>query len=410
MKKKEEYNKIKQYIINPIENGLWETTFSNNPSQPDSFVSYIYNFFQQTQQYNDYIITVLSNMYYIANPPAINQSYNIPDNYNIRIKKIIEKYNIKIIQNNLIIDEEFLFIFQSTNSRKSTILSLSKTLVNNLEKIFEELEYNGTVEKKEKRFSPKAILFQPYFFYVQIISHDLFSSTQDELNYFNRAITAYNSSHHQYSFHNNHQYEESIRMIGKAFESRLTNIYETLLRKDASHLSSIGKLKNSIESEIKNILQITNQQREYTISSISEEIYRKSKSLERTNEQKPQKIINTFKEIAKAIEKQLQHNNDDKVLFPPEIQKELENLLELRNQVSHHNTIQSTQENAISMLFSYIKVYLWWKEVSQHIQNWDGTKKEVIEEFERLKKDNSILKFKSFLEKPIYDITDFVLI
>jgi hypothetical protein len=390
--KEDEYKKIKQYIINPIETGLWETTFNLIPQEQNSFITYMHNFFQQSQQaYNaTNIITVLSNMYNITNN-TIYQSHEHSD----YIKKFIETYNIQMIQNHLTIDKEFIFISQ-THNNYIKILSLNKTLGESLEKMFTELKY-ATLEKKEKRFSPKAILFQPYFYYTQIISDDLFSSTQEELNYFSRAITSYNSSQ-QYLFNNNHQYEESIRMIGKAFESRLTHIYETLLRKDASHLSSIGKLKNSIENEVKNILENTNQQKKYTLSSISKEIYKKCKDLEKTNEPNPQTIINTFKEIAKKIENQLQ--NTDNVLFPYPIQIELENLLILRNQVSHHNTTQSTQEDVLSMLFSYIQIYLWWQEASQSIQNWDGTKKEIIEEFEELKKESRIMKFNSFLEKP----------
>jgi len=393
--KKDEYKKIKQYIINPIETGLWETTFNLIPQEPNSFISRMHNFFQQSHQIHNSSIqirTVLSNMYSIANP--IYQSYNISSEDNKYIKNFIKTYNIQMIDNYLTIDKEFIFISQTNNLIK--ILSLNKTLGENLKKIFTDLNY-ATLETKEKRFSPKAILFQPYFYYTQIISYALFSSTQEELSYFRRAVTSYNNSSQQYLFNNNHQYEESIRMIGKAFESRLTHIYETLLRKDASHLSSIGKLLSSIENEVKNILENTNQQKKYTIPSISKEIYKKCKDLEKTNEQNSQTIINTFKEIAKIIEKQLQ--STDNVLFPPQIQKELENVQILRNQVSHHNTTQSTQENAISMLFSYIQIYLWWQEASQSIQNWDGTKKEIIEEFEELKKESKIMKLNSFLEK-----------
>jgi len=441
--KEDEYKKIKQYIINPIETGLWETTFNLIPQEQNSFISYMHNFFQQSQQlYNSTnIITVLSNMYNIANT-AIHQSYNISDKDIDYIKSFIERYNIKMIQNHLIIDQEFIFISQ-TNNNYLKVLSLNKTLGDSLEKIFTELKY-ATLEKKEKRFSPKSILFQPYFYYTQIISDDLFSSTQEEFNYFNRAVSSYNNSSQQYLFNNNHQYEESIRMIGKAFESRLTHIYETLLRKDASHLSSIGKLLNSIENEIKNILENTIQPKKYTLLSLSKEISKKCQELEGENEQDSHEIINTFKEIAntlilenpsqpkkytllniskeiskkcnileknnqdtqtvitefneivKVIETQLQ--TTDNVLFPNQIQKELEKVLRFRNQVSHHNTTQSTQEDVISMLFSYIQIYLWWQEASQSIKNWDEDRKEVIKEFEKLKIDDKIIEFNSFLE------------
>ena len=392
IKQENEYKKIKQYIINPIGIGLWETTFNILPQEEDSFLSFINNFFQNPQERTysmNNIITILSNMYDTNNT---FMEYNISDKNKNYIKKFIERHKIKKNQNYLTIDEEFFFISQNNYNIK--ILSLNNTLGDNLEKICEELKY-ATLEKKDRLFSPKAILFEPYFNYVEIISDNLFDSRQEEVNYFNRALKSYNNS--EFSI-NNHKYEESIRIIGKAFESKLTHIYETLLRKDASHLSSIGKLLSSIEDELKKILENTNQQRKYTNESISKEIYHKCKELEKNNEESPQKIINIFRDIATKIKEQLK-TTENRVLFSPKIQIELDNMISLRNQVSHHNTTQSTQENAISMLFSYIQVYLWWQEISQSVQNWDGTKKEVIEEFEELKQNDEIMKFNSFLEK-----------
>ena len=380
-----EFDKIKQYVINPIEVGLWETTFIAQPLT--EFSHMINNFFQPISNQSIPLLTTLSNMYYIANP--INQGYNINAEEQKYINDFISTHKIEIINNSLRINNESCVILpysHYTYAPKIRVLSLHKTLGENLQNILNELKY-ASFEKMEKRFSPKNILFEPYFFYTSQISDSIFSSTQEELDYFKNAFDSYNNKNN----------EESMRKIGKAFESTLTRIYETLLRKDASLISSIGKLLNNIESEVKNILTDENEVKKYTLNNISQTIYKECKNLENNNEDSVQKTINVFKGIAESIEMQLKKT--DQVLFPNIIQGEIQNILELRNQVSHHNTTISTNENAINMLFSYIQVYLWWEEASQSITNWDASKKEIIKKFEELRKDKTILNFRYFSEK-----------
>lgn len=384
-----EFDKIKQYIINPIEVGLWETTFIPLPF--NNFIKMINNFFEHNSTQPISLITTLSNMYYIANP-RYRQEYNIEEDVENHIKEFILTHKIEMINNQLTINNEFFFIspYRSyTYPSKIRVLSLHKTLGENLQKILEKLEY-ASLEKMRKRFSPKNILFEPYFFYTDKISNIIFSSTQEELDYLDRAFYSHNN-------------EESMRMIGKAFESTLTRVYETLLRKDASLISSIGKLLSNIESEVKKILTDKNEVEKYTLENIQERIFKKCSSLEKENEKSVQKTIYEFREIAKNIaeNKESQLTNTDQVLFPNAIQDQIQNILELRNQVSHHNTTISTNENSINMLFSYIQVYLWWEEASQTIKNWDGTKKEIIKEFEGLKTNKEILNFRYFSEKSL---------
>ena len=399
-KLEQEYHKIKRYIVNPIEVGIWETTFKVKERKEASLFFYIKKFLNSSQlSLADEIKNILFYMYNVVHSIHNNYDFIEKDRKDF-IKELIEKYKINIYNDSIVIDNEFFFIY-SENLIYIKIFSLNKTLSENIEKILKEGEY-ASLEKREKRFSPKVILFQPYFFYTKIISHDLFYSSQEVLNYFNRALDLYmygdrSNKGRYYKFMQNHEYEESIRMIGKAFESTLIHMYETLLRKDASHFSSIGKLLNSIKAEINDILE---KKTKYTLKTVSTKISTICQKLEKNKEKETSKILNEFKNIAREIKEQLNNKNTDNVLFPNQIQQEIENVLKFRNQVSHHNTIQSTQEDVINMLFSYIQIYLWWQEASLSIKNWDGSKKEIIEEYEQLKKEMNIMKFNSFLEKP----------
>ena len=209
-----EFKNIKKYISSPINIGLWETQFIIiNPPNIHSLIKYINNSkkkYLNINQVNN-IISILSTMYNLCSDT--NHSHECQE-----IKSIIEDNKI-FIQNDIItIDKEYFFI-TDFNNNTFKILSINKNVSLKLEDIMKKIGY-AFLQSRKKVFSPKNILFAPYFFYTNIISKNIFSN-YEALDYFNRGIGHYNTQ----------QYEESMRMLSKAYEATLQIYMKLYLEK-----------------------------------------------------------------------------------------------------------------------------------------------------------------------------------
>ncbi|MBU1668753.1 hypothetical protein KKC13_10065 [bacterium] len=410
-----EIKRIEKYLENPINTGLWESTFQikSNLENQESLVKYYvekhnvtkkhtYNNFQEREYYSK-PYQVLNDI--VGTSRDFAQDAILLQKFKQEVSKIRE--NLRIENGFFISSKGIFFIKKFPNysiDRTFTVLSLNEEVITFLEKTFNDIGY-ASLQQRIKIRSEEDIYY-PYFFYTNFYIYNLLDNrsyiflNQKEENYFRESIKLHfhlleelnQPSDPLNPNYKVHSYESCMIQIGHAVEVKLREVYTYLFHKETTNIQSLGGLLSEIEKEVKSILRSNNSSLGNTTSKKGfTKIFDLCRELsQETLSDNEKKIVSALRIIAKEIEKGDKSNKqninqkENSVLFPKTIYTSIELLKNYRNKVAHPNK-PLTHLESTKMLFSYITVSLWWQEMCQKIDNWDISSEEIVKKFVEFK-------------------------
>lgn len=381
----EERGEIIEFLSNPIEKGLWESKFlwSENDGVFSKLLIKDDDYLQQkSTPYNillilDYLSKKNKEKNFHVRPLANEISSLVSkceiSDYDKYISFYEEEVESLYIGNSrIIINGKSSFVYQIPNYQNPylKILSLNREANEKIFKIFKSLNYLST-QSVRKVYSPKDILINPFFVYVDIISKDLFEDFSQN-QFFQESYKSFLSQEH----------ENSMSKIGKLCEYTLTEIYETLFREFAPDGSTIGKLHSSIYSKVKKALENPKKKNE---EANFDELYEKANNL------KGVKVIDDLKSTIRLLaellkkdqkfSKNILEKNDEEYsfvnIFPKHIALYLKKILNYRNSVAHNSGVYFGYIDNLKMLFYYISFHTWWVDTYSCI-DWKKNETEII--------------------------------
>lgn len=401
---------LKRYIKNPNEIGIWYSTFIlNHPSQNPLLQAYIDKHRSSKKFFDDkgYINNPLSFFYdisSIAQYYAIKKPDSIEDHFDKELKEIrrdIQTYgDLIIMKKGLLVIEDYP---NYPDEFHFTVISLSEKTAKSIEALFKKIKY-ASLEKQKKVFYPTKTIYYPYFSYLYfytsevLINKDYIFLSEQEEKYFLRSYTLYidatnplNTVYHDYI---KHSYENSMKMLGNALESKLKAIYSFISRLNSEDIPSLSMIQVEIEKECKKILnQELNNDNKPNKPETFTTIFQVCKEMQQhhlTDTEK--KIVEALRLIAKELQKTTKQKpkiNEPKnsILFPKKVFDHIKTVINFRNEVSHPNE-SANHDKLVSMLHAYIQISFWWEKTFKKINDCDNmSKKEILEEFIKLKKE-----------------------
>lgn len=178
----------------------------------------------------------------------------------------------------------------------------------------------------------------------------------------------------------------TISTAGQVGEECLTQLYETLHRKPVPQNMTLGALRDSISEYTKKMKKVKNS----TISNKNDaqkEIKDKITAAKTLNKQLLMHVSKILLEIDDANHKSvvarlrtLEGIENDYSVFPQLIRTNLNNLLRLRNIVSHKSIDPVGMSEALQSVYYSLSLYIWWDTQRKRI-DWSKDNREIVHQF-----------------------------
>lgn len=326
---------------------------------------------------------------------------NKPQNFfeeslNYYIKHFYEKSNFvkNISESGLYINPELNFIIYDFNLnpdfnfKSNYIFSLEKE---SLEKISHLLGLLGVISdvnisKYHSSENTDLSPYNSYFDYLNVYLEFISENKEYKAQIF-RAISQY--------YIENDNYILCINTIGKLSEQILTEIYETLFREEPDK-NAIGELYWSINDKTRKIINPNNQNKDYE-DELKKEISGHFGDIKKVTDMEEIKSIllkinSTIQKQQKIIEykKNNSNSNNSESVFPKYLQKNIEELRNNRNAISHSSRrkFDYSAYEAKRTVYDCITLLFWWNETYKTIDWKKGRDEIIIDLVEKAKENN----------------------
>jgi len=409
---------IKQYLIEPYENGFWE--FSHDWNFSSEFHQEIINQTQilpdlkDFQQNKEKIFTFINEksfentkakrtLSYITSTATFplsvfNEANNkepseikVPllDVINLDYEIIKTKFSeaFEIFKNNIHFNDFTPRVkserpFQLKNSfgyvikgpKNSKIINFVSTNKEDIESLALFYKNLGIINSASIRrvFAPDENLFKPYFRMLSSIFKNIVTDNGISIK-FTEALTYYQEN----------DYQHCISTLGLIAESYLQQIYSTLIRDELPNGLTLGQTLDNLHKRIEEITTPnSNQSRGLeTLSLLTNDLSKKNelKDLKPLISEIKKIIEEDRKYFSKKITERNNNNNQKASPFPKKILNNVNELLKWRNAASHNSRIALGSHEADRTIFCLVRLINWWNTTSNEI-NWNKTKIEIINE------------------------------
>jgi hypothetical protein len=332
-------------------------------------------------------------------PYGIREMTNIPSNLSVSKKKIIAKaakiykkefakYVIYTVPENYskldFIDLKNLEYFQvyEDNSNSISILSPDKKILTIISNLFIELG----IENKAyflKIYSPENYLMELYVPIVNIIRRTNFINDNTIKKNISQGLEEIKE----------HRFAHCIRAIGIGAEESLVEIYETYIR-DKAKEAPLGNILSDLNNKIQIIVYGKSNKKDFDFKKVKTsmgKIIQNENQKAQSNSEFVEFLVFFQKEIINILEKynkfieeisEQSMKNQSLPIFPNYVLRCLNDLITLRNRVSHRiergtSIVNVGYIESSIALRSFIGIVYWWQKEKLLI-NYDLSRKEII--------------------------------